>query len=511
MHSDPYTAIAEIPNQEVLMRLSFASPAAPKSGALVLLAYEDKPLGALAKAADEATGGAIKRAMAAVEMTGKIGQLADVTGADGLKARRIYVVGMGKVADLSDLKVREAAGAAALKLQAGKDKTATIQIDADGTSMDGAGIAANFAYGIRLKTYSFDQYKTKDKDGVVLGTVSVQCDGVAAARKAYKPLAAIGDGVTLARDLVNEPPNVLVPREFAKRAKALEKLGVTVEILGEKELKKLGMGALLGVGQGSAEESHLVVLQWNGAAKTKKPVAFVGKGVTFDTGGISLKPGQGMWDMKMDMGGAAAVIGTMHTLAARKAKVNAVGILALVENMPDGLAQRPADVVTSLSGQTIEVLNTDAEGRLILADALWYCQDRFKPQAMINLATLTGAIIVALGHEHAGIFSNNDDLATALVGAGQSSGDAAWRMPIGPSYNKLLKSSVADVANISRGGGAGSITAACFLERFVNDVPWAHIDIAGTAWRNDAHALGPAGATGYGVQILNQYVADHHG
>jgi len=493
------------------MRLSFASPAAPKSGALVVLAYEDQALSGHAKAADEATGGAISRAMKATEMTGKIGQIADIAGPDGTKARRIYVIGMGKTGDLSALKVREAAGGAALKLQAGKDKAATIQIDGDGSVMSAADIAANFAFGVRLKAYSFDQYKTKDKDGTVIGTVSVQCDGVAEARKLYKPLGALGDGVFLARDLVNEPPNILVPREFAKRAKALEKLGVEVEVMGEKELKKLGMGALLGVGQGSAEESHLVVMQWNGAAKSKKPVAFVGKGVTFDTGGISLKPGQGMWDMKMDMGGAAAVIGTMQTLAARKAKVNAVGILALVENMPDGTAQRPADVVTSMSGQTIEVLNTDAEGRLILADALWYCQDRFKPQAMINLATLTGAIIVALGHEHAGVFSNNDELAAGLVNAGQSSGDAAWRMPIGPSYNKLLKSSVADVANISRSGGAGSITAACFLERFVNDVPWAHIDIAGSAWRNEAHPLGPAGATGYGVQILNQYVADHHG
>ena len=490
------------------MRISFASVSPPKSGALVLFKYEDEALGDHAKAADKATGGALSRAMDAIEMTGKIGQCADVTGADGLKARRIYVVGLGKPADLSGLKIREAAGAVAGRLAAGKDKAVTVQVDGAKGAPDTGEIAANFAYGVRLKSYGFSQYKTKEKGDGPVTTLSVQSDAAPAARKAYGPLGKLGDGVFLARDLVNEPPNILVPKEFAKRAKGLEALGVTVEVLGEKEMKKLGMNSLLGVGQGSAQESQLVVMQWNGAAKSKKPVAFVGKGITFDTGGISLKPGAGMWDMKMDMGGAAAVIGTLHTLAARKAKVNAIGILALAENMPDGLAQRPADVVKSMSGQTIEVLNTDAEGRLVLADALWYCQDRFKPQAMINLATLTGAIIVSLGHEHAGVFSNNDALASALTDAGTTSGDLAWRMPIGPAYNKLLKSSVADVANISRGGGAGSITAACFLERFVNDVPWAHIDIAGTAWRNDAHPLGPAGATGYGVQILNQYVAD---
>jgi leucyl aminopeptidase len=290
----------------------------------------------------------------------------------------------------------------------------------------------------------------------------------------------------------------------------LTPLGVKVEVLGEKEMKKLGMGAILGVAQGSVREAQLVVLQWNGGPEKKKPVAFVGKGVTFDTGGISLKPPGGMHEMKWDMGGAGAVAGLFVALAKRKAKVNAVGVLGLVENMPGGEAQRPGDVVTSMSGQTIEVLNTDAEGRLVLADAVWYTQDRFKPAAIVDLATLTGAMIVALGHEMAGVFSDSDALAEALVAAGKGEGELLWRFPLSDAYDKKINSMIADVANIGPAGQAGSILGAQFIKRFTNGVPWAHLDIAGVVWSNEGSVLHPKGGTGYGVALLNRLVADKY-
>ena len=291
--------------------------------------------------------------------------------------------------------------------------------------------------------------------------------------------------------------------------KALEELGLEIEILGEAEIAELGMGSLLGVGQGSVRESQLVVIQWKGGGSTQ-PVAFVGKGVCFDSGGISIKPAEGMEDMKWDMGGAGAVAGLMHVLASRKAKVNAIGILGLVENMPDGNAQRPGDIVTSMSGQTIEVINTDAEGRLVLADALWYCQDRFKPQFMVDLATLTGAIIIALGNDYAGMYSNNEDLAAKLLAASSASGDPLWRMPLPPAYEKQIESMAADVKNTG-GRPGGSITAALFLQKFTNGLPWAHLDIASTAWKKpSAIATIPDGATGFGVRLLDRLVADNY-
>jgi len=333
----------------------------------------------------------------------------------------------------------------------------------------------------------------------------VVADDVAAAEAAFAPLKAVGDGVLFARDLVSEPANVLYPQSYADRVKGLEHLGLTVEVLGIKEMTELGMHSLLGVGLGSTKESKLVVMQWNGG--TGAPVAFVGKGVTFDTGGISIKPAEGMEDMKWDMGGSAAVVGTMIALAGRKAKVNAVGIIGLVENMPDGNAQRPGDVVKAMSGTTIEVINTDAEGRLVLADALWYCQDRFKPQFMIDLATLTGAMIIALGMDYAGVFSNNDELAGRIGEASKSVSENTWRMPLPPQYEKQIDSKIADIRNIG-GRPAGSITAALFLQRFVNDVPWAHIDIAPTAWTNEQRIPSvPEGATGFGVRTLDALVA----
>lgn len=329
------------------------------------------------------------------------------------------------------------------------------------------------------------------------------------AQKAYEPLSALADAIVFSRDLVSEPANILHPEEFAARAKALESLGLEVEVLGEKAMAELGMGSLLGVGQGSVRESQLVVMKWTGAAdKNAQPIAFVGKGVCFDTGGISIKPADGMEDMKWDMGGAAAVAGVMHALAGRKAKVNAVGILGLVENMPDGNAQRPGDVVTSMSGQTIEVINTDAEGRLVLADALWYCQQRFKPQFMIDLATLTGAIIISLGHDYAGLFSNNDGLSEKLLAAGQAERETLWRLPLPAAYEKQIESPIADMKNIG-GRPAGSITAGLFLQKFVNGVPWAHLDIASVAWKKPStDPTVPDGAAGFGVRLLNRLVAD---
>jgi leucyl aminopeptidase len=304
---------------------------------------------------------------------------------------------------------------------------------------------------------------------------------------------------------------VLNPAEFADRCKALTDLGLEVEVMGPKDLRKLNFGAMLGVAQGSANEARMVVMQWHGAGKKAKapPVAFIGKGVTFDTGGISIKPAGGMEDMKWDMAGAGTVAGLMAALAGRKAKVNAVGLLGLVENMPSGTAQRPGDVVTSASGQTIEVINTDAEGRLVLADVLWYCNDRFQPRYMVNLATLTGAIVVALGNEHAGLFSNDDALAQRITAAAATTGEGAWRLPLGDAYDKQLKSEIADMKNVGSGRQGGAIVAAQFLQRFVSGRPWAHLDIAAMAWSTKDSALAPKGATGYGVRLLDRMVADH--
>jgi leucyl aminopeptidase len=336
--------------------------------------------------------------------------------------------------------------------------------------------------------------------------------GPAEARRAYAGLEPVIDSVFFTRDLVSEPANVLYPVEFARRAKQqLPKLGLKVDVLGEADMKKLGMDVLLGVGQGSRRESQLLVMRWMNGPKNQPPVALVGKGVCFDTGGISIKPAGGMEDMKWDMAGAGAVTGAMRLLAARKAKANVIGICALVENMPDGNAQRPGDVVKSMSGQTVEVINTDAEGRLILCDAMWYVQDKYKPQAMVELSTLTGAIIVALGHERAGLFSNNTPLSNRLRAAGSEVGEKLWRMPLGPKYDKLIDSDIADMKNVGAGRDGGSVTAAQFLQRFVQEgVAWAHLDIAGMAWSSKGNETTPKGATAFGVRLLDKWVADNY-
>ena len=380
---------------------------------------------------------------------------------------------------------------------------------------DAATMAAEMAYGAMLASYRFDKYRTKEKETTKpsLKTITFHVGNFTAARKTYRGLGKILDGVFFTRDLVSEPANVIYPDSLAKQARSLEKLGVKVEVMGESRLKSLGAGALLAVGQGSARESKMVIMRWMGAPKSKgkaaAPIAFIGKGVTFDSGGISIKPSAGMEDMKWDMGGAGVVIGLMRALAGRKAKVDVIGAVGLVENMPSSTAQRPGDVVTSMSGQTIEVVNTDAEGRLVLGDVLWYCKERFKPKMMINLATLTGAIIVALGNEQAGLFSNNDRLAQYITEAGKAVGEPVWRMPLGDAYDKMINSDIADIKNVG-GRGGGSITAAQFLKRFVDKTPWAHIDIAGVTWSKKDMPTVPKGGTGFGVRLLDALVAKRY-
>lgn len=423
---------------------------------------------------------------------------------------RISILGLGKPEALTDYDWLRAGGKAASLIK--NVDSVTIFLDAPGLSVSGRQ-AADFALGMLLRAYSFDRFKTKKEEDEDKGGKRVDVILVTAAHSDADALLsdsqAVAGGVNLARELVNLPPNILGPTEFADHAKALVTLGVEVEILTETEMRALGMGALLGVAQGSVRPPRLAVMQWKGGKAGEAPLAFVGKGVVFDTGGISIKPAANMEDMKGDMGGAAAVIGLMHTLAARKAKVNVVGILGLVENMPDGNAQRPGDIVTSMSGQTIEIINTDAEGRLVLADALWYCNDRFKPRFMVNLATLTGAILVALGNIHAGLFSNDDSLSEGLLKAGEQTGEKLWRMPLGKDYDKLIDSKFADMKNTG-GRYGGSITAAQFLKRFVGETPWAHLDVAGTAMASPSNEINQSWGSGYGVRLLDQLIRDRY-
>ncbi len=492
------------------MKVEFVTAAqgAEKNSVLAVLAYEKALLDASAAVLDQTTGGALTRALAAGRFTGGSGQTLDILAPHGVEASRVLIVGAG-ARERFDGRAIELAAAHAY--QAAKSTGAeTLVLHAQGMAAE---IAAQAGLGARLAAYRFDKYRTTEKPEKKpsIKRVLVVVDDPKAAKKAFKRVEGLADAITFARDLVNEPANILYPEEFARRVKKLASLGLEVEILGEKEMAKLGMGALLGVGQGSVRESQLAVLQWKGAKDpAAQPIAFVGKGVCFDTGGISIKPAAGMEEMIMDMGGAAAVAGALYALAARKAKVNAVGILGLVENMPDGNAQRPGDVVTTLSGQTVEVINTDAEGRLVLADAIWYCQDRFKPKFIVDLATLTGAILVSLGSDVAGLFSNDDALSENLLEAATSSGEPLWRMPMPEQYEKGIDSNVADMKNIGPRFG-GSITAALFIQRFVNKVPWAHLDIAGTAWKTGSTAPTiPNGATGFGVRLLDRLVAEHY-
>ncbi len=488
------------------MQITFVAAAdAPAGGGALALLHRSGagPTGAAA-AFDAAAGGALTRGLGLGRFTGAKGQTLDLVAPAG-GPDRVIVMGAGAEGELDGLGVEHASASAFNAVKGSGATTLTVAFDV------GAEEAARAAYGIELASYRFDRYRTKEKPEAkpTVTAVRIATADPAAAEAAYAPLRAVADGIRFTRDLVSEPPNVLFPDEFARRVQAQSELGLEIEVLDEPAMEALGMGSLLAVGHGSRRESRLVVIRWNGAADAAaQPVAFVGKGVTFDTGGISIKPADGMEDMKWDMGGAGAVAGLMVALAGRKAKVNAVGILGLVENMPDGAAMRPGDVLTSMSGQTIEVLNTDAEGRLVLADALWYCQDRFKPRFMVDLATLTGAIIVSLGNDFAGLFTGDDALSEGLQAAGKAEGELLWRMPLPSAYDKMIDSPIADMKNIG-GRAGGSITAALFLKRFINETPWAHLDIAGTAWRKGGGApTNPEGATGFGVRLLDRLVRD---
>jgi leucyl aminopeptidase len=498
------------------MQLSFAAPGSVSAGAWVVGAVEGSSLLPAAVKADDASGGAISRALKVSRFTGKAGQALEVLAPAGMKVSRILVIGLGKASGFDAGAAENASADIIGRLSKSGEVSVTLDIDVPkGAKLKPGALAAHLAMGARLKSYTFNIYRTKDlaEHEFKLKSVTVATSDAAGARKAWAPLEAVADGMFLARDLVNEPPNILSPAEFANRCRQLSKLGVKVEVLGEAQMKKLGMGALLGVGQGSERESQLVVMQWNGArAKSQTPVAFVGKGVCFDSGGLSLKSGAGMIGMKGDMGGAAAVTGAMRSLAARRARVNAIGVIGLVENMPSGTAQRPDDVVRSMSGQTIEVLNTDAEGRLVLADALTYTQRNFKPKFVIDLATLTGAIMVALGSEHAGLFSNDDKLAKRIHEAGRAAGEPVWRLPLGAGYDKMIRSKIADMKNITGTTNAGSIAAAQFLQRFVEKgQAWAHLDIAGMAWQDgEQKSLVPSWGVGFGVRLLDRLVAEHY-
>lgn len=492
------------------MKINFANAVLPKSGVLVVFADEGGKLLSHGTLADKRCNGQLSRAIKAGKFEGKRDSVLDCL-APGGGFDRILVVGLGSADSLGEKEVELLGGVIAGALQAAKAKAASIAVELPAkVKLKPEAAAALVASGASLRVYSFDGYKTKkpEKNGAV-DELTILSAVAAKAKQAFEPLSAIREGVHLARNLVNEPANVLFPIEFANRAKALTKSGVSIEILNPAQMKKLGMNALLGVAQGSPHEARLVIMKWNGGKKGDKPVAFIGKGVTFDTGGVSIKPAAGMEDMKGDMGGAACVTGLMLALARRKAKVNAIGAIGVVENAIDGNAQRPGDVVKSMSGQTIAVLNTDAEGRLVLADVLWYIQDRFKPKFMVNLATLTGAILVALGKEHAGLFSNNDELSARLTEAGNATGEKVWRMPLTAEYDKLIDHDVADMKNIG-GRNAGSITAAQFLQRFVNKVPWAHLDVAGTAMDSIKTPINQSWASGWGVRLLNRLVADHY-
>ncbi len=500
-----------------MLKMTCAKTASFKNSAVAALVGQGGLLGAQGLLLDQKTGGAVKRALKTFSsFKGDKGQtltlLSPVKGGPAL----VVLVGVGDVGKADALTYENAGGeayAAMVKEKTEASEGLLLSESLKGSLLSEEAVAAHMGFGAQLRAYHFDKYHTKKKDHAAkLKTLALVVKNETETKKLLAEKLKLVAGVTLARDLVSEPANTLDPAAMMQAAVALKELGVEVVVLDKAQMEKLGMGSLLGVAQGSEKPPFLVAMNWTGdaAAKDKRPLAFVGKGVTFDTGGISLKPGAGMGDMKYDMAGAAAVIGAMKALALRKAKANVVGVVGLVENMPSGRAMRPGDVVKSASGQTIEVLNTDAEGRLVLADALWYAQHQYKPRAIIDLATLTGAIKVALGECYAGLFSNDEALAARLLAVGEETGELLWRMPLHNSFDKTLDSPIADIKNISDAPLAGSCTAAHFLKRFVNKgTPWAHLDIAGMAWQKKGSSLCPAGASGFGVRLLDLFVIEN--
>lgn len=481
------------------------------SGLIVIYAAEAMPPRGEAGMLWAETGLDFAAIAAATGFTGKQGQIIDIAAPPNIGAKRLFVLGAGKVeADKPFVPTAwtDRGGSLAAKLMAANAAEVAVLLDGHEAMPEAI---AELAAGLRLRHYRFDKYKARRNGDQTPDTmiVTLYVPDVAMADAAIAARMAVAEGQLLARELMNEPANVLGTEELAARAKELSALGVTVEVLGQAELEALKMQSMLSVSQGSVRPPQLVVMRWNGGKDGDGPLAFVGKGVVFDTGGISIKPAAGMEDMKGDMGGAAAVVGLMHALASRKAAVNVVGLIGVVENMPSAAAMRPGDIVRASNGVTIEIVNTDAEGRLVLADVLWYAQQKFAPKLIVDLATLTGAIGVALGNDHAGLFSNNDELALKLTGAGLATGEKLWRMPMGPAYDKIIESRFADIKN-SGGRPAGAVTAAMFLSHFVGNVPWAHLDIAGVALNSPSSETNTGWTSGFGVTLLDRFVRDNH-
>lgn len=487
------------------LKISFQGPAAHKT--LCLGVFEDIKFPISTKHWDTKLKNFLQTSIKNSKFKGKLNQTLLLFTPEGNK---IILIGLGKPAD-QNVKHWQKIGSSIIGAlsSTGAEEGAVEIYNNDNKDPE---LAAHIAFGALLKSWRFEKYFTKKSADELfsLKKLIIQSPEAKSAEKTFKTLASIADGVFLTRSLITEPANVINPETLSDIARTLKKDGVKVQVLGEKDLKKLGMNAILGVGQGSTYESKLVVMEWKGHSKSTPPLAFIGKGVTFDSGGLSIKPAQSMEEMKYDMAGAATVIGLIKSLALRKAKVNAVGVVGLVENMPSGSAQRPGDVVKSMSGQTIEILNTDAEGRLVLADALWYTQSKFKPKLMIDLATLTGAMVVALGSERAGLFTPDKELNDKLMKSGENVDELLWPLPLDDAYDKDINSDIADMRNISTSRGGGSITAAKFLQRFTNKVPWAHIDIAGVAWAIKDLPFCAKGATAFGVRLLDNFVSENY-
>jgi leucyl aminopeptidase len=498
------------------MQIAFAPLTLPAGGTWVVLAAADGELGPTGAELDRRAGGTLVRALKDWGDEIKRGDAIELRYPAGLELERVLLLSLGKPEDASRFRLEGVGGSLATKLRSLRVRQADVVAEAPaGFEQTPVELAIDLANGACLRAYRFDKYRTAkptdEEPNDEVAQLTLHLTDTAAAEAAWSAAAAVIAGVTHGRDLVSEPANVLSPEAFADACRELgSALGLEVEVHDRAALERLGMRALLGVSQGSAREPRVATLRWSGGAADEPPLALVGKGVCFDSGGLSLKPAAGMEEMKWDMGGAAAVFGAMKALAGRKARANVVGVLGLTENMPSGTAQRPGDVVTSMAGLTIEVVNTDAEGRLVLADVLHYAKEHFKPKLIVDLATLTGAIVVALGHEQAGLFTPDDELAGRVQAAGAAVGERVWRMPLGDDYAKHIKSDIADIKNVGRARQAGATAGAVFLQRFVGDVPWAHIDIAGTAWSSEDRPLARKGATGFGIRLLDRLIADNY-
>ncbi|MEO1607978.1 MAG: leucyl aminopeptidase [Pseudomonadota bacterium] len=508
----------------ITLKMTFAKPDTDLDQPTALIVDGNGKLGPIGKALNTKASNQLTNSMKATGFKGKARTSLTIHAVPETSIDRLVIIGAGDVKGANEQHWAMLGGYAYAQLARAGTSTANLALDIGGLAEAKTTEAlASLAMGVLLRSYRFDIYKSQppknsksysddepSTSDTPLQTLNIICNDPEAMEKAFAHNRAIVDGMTLARDLVNQPANILGPSEFAAQCAKLEDVGLEVEILDADQLQEIGMHALLAVAQGSERPARVAIMKWHGAAtKKNKPVCFIGKGVCFDTGGISIKPAVGMEQMKGDMAGAACVTGLMHTLGARKARINAIGLVGLVENMPSGKAQRPGDIISSLSGQSIEVLNTDAEGRLVLADLLTYAEKKFSPKLIVDLATLTGAILVALGKEHAGLFSNNDRLANDLTACGLEVGEKVWRMPLAPAYDKMIDTPNADMKNIG-GRNAGSITAAQFLQRFVGNTPWAHLDVAGTAMASEKTEISQSWASGWGVRLLNRLVAKKH-